>query len=81
MLQLEGGTLVYVEVKTRSSSYFGFPEESVTPRKIKFLERSAKFYRNNRKSLNLPDAERIDVVTVDTSNIEPKIRHIKNITI
>ena len=81
IVAIEGGTLVYVEVKTRSSSYFGFPEESVTPRKIKFLERSAKFYRNNRKSLNLPDAERIDVVTVDTSNIEPKIRHIKNITI
>jgi len=74
-------TLVYVEVKTRKNYSFGRPEEAVTPHKIKFLERTAKFYKNNRKHLKLPDLERIDVISVDASGSNPKIRHIKNITL
>jgi len=77
IIALDGKTLVYVEVKTRSSYRFGRPEEAVTPWKIKFLERAAKFYRNNRK--NLPLQERIDVVAVDFTNpSNPKINLIKN---
>lgn len=33
--------LHFVEVKTRSSSKFGYPEESVTKRKFKFLQQAA----------------------------------------
>lgn len=69
-------TLAYVEVKTRTSHKFGLPEESVGYYKIKFLERAAKFYRANRN--NLPDLERIDVVSVDLSQKEPQIKLIKN---
>lgn len=74
----EENVLVYVEVKTRSSHQFGLPEESVTPTKIRFLERAAKFYRNARK--NLPAQERIDVVAVDTSRTPTHLKLIKNIT-
>ncbi len=72
----DGKTLVYVEVKTRSSHKFGLPEESVNYHKIKFLERAAKFYRLQRK--NLPDLERIDVVSIDLSASVPKIKLIIN---
>ena len=79
IIALDGQTLVYVEVKTRTSHQFGLPVESVTPSKLNFLVRAAKFYRNNRGHQNLPEAERIDVVAVDfTSGKDPEIRHIKN---
>lgn len=72
----DGNTLVYVEVKTRSSHAFGLPEESVGYHKLKFLERASKFYRSQRK--NLPSLERIDVITVDLSEKDPSLRLIKN---
>jgi len=78
IIALDGATLVYIEVKTRSSHQFGLPEEAVTPWKLKFLERAAKFYRNNRKKLKLPELERIDVLAVDLINQKPQFRLIKN---
>ena len=79
IIAVEDQTLVYVEVKTRTTNQFGSPEEAVTPNKIKFLKRSAKFYRNARK--NLPDLERIDVISIDFSKSKTAlVKHIKNIT-
>jgi putative endonuclease len=40
----QGKTLVFIEVKTRSSVNFGLPEESIRPAKIKHLKRAAQFY-------------------------------------
>lgn len=78
IIALDKNTLVYIEVKTRSSHKFGTPEEAVTPWKLKFLERAAKFYRNNRKNLKLPALERIDVLAIDLLNDNPQFRLIKN---
>ena len=74
----DGDILVYVEVKTRSSYQFGFPEESVTAKKVGFLKRAAKFYRLKRH--NLAELERIDVVSVVLAE-NPQIKLIKNITL
>ena len=74
----DGITLVYVEVKTRSQYMFGTPEESVTPFKLRFLQRAAKFYRLKRKNLNLPQLERIDVISVDISEPKAYFKLIKN---
>lgn len=74
----DSDTLVYIEVKTRSSHNFGLPEESVLPYKIKFLERAAKLYRLKR---NISEQlERIDVVSVDITKKDPQIKLIKNIS-
>jgi len=81
IIALEDSALVYIEVKTRKNYNYGRPEEAVTLRKIKFIERTAKFYRNNRKYLKLPDLERIDVVSVDNLGSIPKIKLFKNITL
>jgi len=78
IIALDEKTLVYVEVKTRTSHQFGLPEESITYYKMKFLQRAVKFYRANRKNLNLPDAERIDFVGIDVANGESKVNLIKN---
>lgn len=79
IIALDGNCTVYVEVKARTTYQFGLPEEGVTLRKIKFLERSAKFYRNNRKNLHLPAMERIDVVAVNLIDpINPQLKLIKN---
>lgn len=79
IIAVDHNTLVYVEVKTRTSHRFGLPIESVTPSKLNFLIRAAKFYRNNRSHLKLPEAERIDVIAVDfTGGEKPEISHTKN---
>src|SRR3989344_5034360 len=79
IIAFDGETLVYIEVKTRTSYRFGRPEESITLHKLKFLERTAKFWRAKRQNLiRLPDLERIDFVGVDMSGSEPQIKLIKN---
>lgn len=73
-------TLVFVEVKTRWSHEYGPPAESMTPWKIKYLLKTAKFYVlkigwGNREY-------RLDFVGVDfaESKENPKIELIKSIT-
>jgi putative endonuclease len=73
-------TLVFVEVKTRTSDKFGTPLEAITHFKLDSLVKTAYFY----KSLNpkLPDAMRMDAISVllDYSNNPISIEHIENIT-
>ena len=79
IIAIDKQTLVYVEVKTRSSHRFGLPEEAVTYRKINFLTRAAKFYRNSEKHLNLPKLERIDVLAIDLIDPQnPRYNLIQN---
>ena len=79
IIALDSDCTVYVEVKTRTSRRFGLPEEAVTPWKLRFLARAAKFYRNNRQYLKLPLLERIDVVAVDLIDQQsPNLKLIKN---
>lgn len=37
IIALKDGVLHFVEVKTRASNVYGFPEENVTPKKIRHL--------------------------------------------
>jgi len=57
------GCLVFVEVRTKTSSVFGSPEESVTFAKKEKLIASALTYLNNHQ--NLPESWRIDFVAVE----------------
>jgi putative endonuclease len=56
-------TLVFVEVRTKSSRWFGSPEESITEAKMEHLRSVAAYYWQNRP--NLPEAWRIDVVAIE----------------
>ena len=57
------GYLVFVEVRTKTSSGFGSPEESVTFAKKEKLIATALSYLNSHQ--NLPDNWRIDFVGVE----------------
>jgi len=56
-------TLVFVEVRARTSSEFGTPEESITPVKKKRLRATALHYGQTHDSL--PELWRIDVVAIE----------------
>lgn len=73
-------TLVFIEVKTRSSSEFGSPFEAITPWKLRALIRTAQFYK--AKHPQLPDLMRIDAVgvMVDYQQGTTKVEHIENIS-
>lgn len=58
----EGGEIVFIEVRTRSSSAFGFPQESIDLRKQNRLRRLASFYLKERRLYGQPC--RFDVVGV-----------------
>lgn len=62
LIALDRETLVFIEVKTRTSHEFGTPLEAITPWKLKAVIRSAQYYKLTHK--NLPDLMRIDAVSV-----------------
>jgi len=56
-------SLVFVEVRTKTSLGFGSPEESITPAKQEKMRAAAFHYRQTHN--NLPPLWRIDVVAVE----------------
>jgi len=72
-----GNVLVFVEVKTRTNTEFGSPEESITTQKASHLLQSAQAYM---LANHLSDIDwRIDVVTIYKSKGHPPIvAHIEN---
>jgi putative endonuclease len=72
----DGGTLVFVEVKTKKGVGFGLPEEMVGSRKINQVKRMATVYLGGREV-----ACRIDVVAVvlDSENSLLEVRHYENV--
>ncbi|MEK7122970.1 MAG: YraN family protein [Patescibacteria group bacterium] len=76
----KGDEIVFVEVKARSSARYGYPEESVTSQKTRFIARAiASFMRKHR----IPDSFylRFDVIAIDGSVHEgaQSIHHIQNV--
>ncbi|MCD6193390.1 MAG: YraN family protein [Candidatus Aminicenantes bacterium 4484_214] len=70
-------TLVFIEVKTRKTTAFGFPEESVTPRKQSQIRKIAQGFLSQKK---LPlKSIRFDVIAVELRSLEDyALHHIKN---
>ena len=71
IIAMDGSTLVFVEVKTRTSKSLGNPEGSVTPRKQLHILNSAQHYLS---TLDQPcDEWRVDVVAVTGKQGSPRI--------
>ncbi|MGD8458347.1 MAG: YraN family protein [Anaerolineales bacterium] len=70
--------LVFVEVKTRTSKKFGYPEEAITEKKVIHLIESAEFYLQENTDMNID--WRIDAIAiqVDPQRSSPKLTHFKN---
>src|SRR5258708_4045983 len=72
-------TLVFVEVKTRFGSQFGYAREAITPWKLKFLQKAALFYITQTKWGEKP--YRFDLVAIDYDQSNtPQMELVKNIT-
>jgi putative endonuclease len=69
-------TLVFVEVKTRTSVHFGSPKWAITPKKQKKISMTALYYL---KTTDQSAARaRFDVVTIILNRDAPQVDIIKN---
>jgi len=77
LIALDGETVVFVEVKTRSSHAAGHPSEAVTYTKRKQLTRAALVWLKRRRLLD--SRARFDVVAITWSDRgPPTIEHDQN---
>lgn len=79
IVAIDDNVLVFVEVKTRSSSKYGSPLESITPWKLRAVIKTAQYYKLTHSKL--PEQLRIDAISIELFDGRmPKIEHIKNIS-
>jgi putative endonuclease len=71
----QGDTIIFVEVKTRTSNTMGLPEESITPRKREHMIACAEHYAAEHEI----DNWQIDVISIEGKpGIEPVITYFEN---
>ena len=68
-------TLVCVEVKTRSSDFFGDPQDFVTPKKIKLLVKAMNQYV---ESNDLDVEVRFDVIAIIHNKYKSELEHFED---
>ena len=71
----QNNILVFVEVKTRSTDYYGYPEESVTDTKQEHILKAAEDYVILH---NISNEIRFDIVSVIINPNFEKIYHIED---
>ncbi len=77
LIAWEDETLVFVEVKTRTSNQWSAPEREIDRDKIFAVSRAARDYV--RRSGCDPDHVRADVLAIDTERtLEFQVRHYRN---
>lgn len=74
-----GHTLIFVEVKTRRNTNFGYPVEAITKTKQKHIYNTARYYLLNSK-VRYNDI-RIDAIEVYVQRKNIKINHIRGIIV
>ena len=68
-------TLVIIEVKTRSSSEFGLPQDFVKPKKIQLLVKAVNEYVTSN---DLEVDIRFDIIAISKVNNDYKLEHLKD---
>jgi putative endonuclease len=71
----KGNVLAVVEVKTRSTDYFGNPEEFVNPKKIKLLLSAIDYYVVDK---DLDVEVRFDIIAIIHQKNKTKIEHLED---
>lgn len=71
----EGNIIVFTEVKTRSSSRFGYPEEFVDRQKVRLMKEAAEefIYRQHHQG-----EVRFDIISVTIKNDTVQVHHIED---
>lgn len=75
IIATDGLFLVIVEVKTRSTDFYGQPEEAVTRQKERFIIRATEEYII-QKDINLE--VRYDIISIIIKNGKEAINHIED---
>lgn len=74
----QGSEFVFVEVKSRQSLAYGYPEEAVTPAKLRKIARVAEEYLFTSALLDAP--WRVDVIAILAApGNEPEIAHFTHV--
>lgn len=71
----KNGVLAVVEVKTRSSNYFGDPQDFIKSKKIKLLVEAVDEYVNSKE---LDVEVRFDIIAITKQGENFKIEHLKD---
>jgi len=75
IIALEGNILLIVEVKTRSTDFFGEPEQAVTPAKQKKLAKAAEAFLEESQHKG---EMRFDIISVTLKGKQPQIVQVKD---
>ena len=75
IIAVKNNILIFVEVKTATTSHFGQPEAWVTPAKQAQIIKVAQAYLHQRSD---HAALRFDVIAIDLTQSRPVIRHYEN---
>jgi len=79
IIALDFDEICFIEVKTRKSGTYGYPEEAIDERKLaKISETAETWLEENEKTDSL---WRIDAISVVFESKNPSIIHLKNISI
>jgi putative endonuclease len=73
IISTEKDMVIFTEVKTRSTEYFGFPEESVDKKKRTLMRKAAEEFMYQHK---LDSPVRFDIISVLNQNNKLEIFHI-----
>ena len=74
----DGQTIVFIEVKTRSSLKFGMPREAINKAKIKKIRDTAISYLKYKNLLDKVSI-RFDCIEIIGNERQSEINHLKNI--
>jgi putative endonuclease len=79
IIGMDGSELVFIEVKARTNTAYGFPEESINPGKRQHMIDSAQDYLCEHEEIDCD--WRMDVIAIQYSkgNSKPVIRHFENV--
>jgi len=77
LICLDNDEIVFVEVKTRRTTEYGYPEESVDDSKLNRIAHTAEIFLSKKKWGNRP--HRIDVISINLQDIPPSIMHFESV--
>lgn len=75
LIAMDGQALVFIEVKTRSTDFFGAPELAVDHKKQNLLSDAANVYM---QQINHEWEIRFDIIAIVLGDEDPKIEHFKD---
>jgi putative endonuclease len=75
LIALDGSLLIFIEVKTRSSTKYGYPEEAVSDAKIASIKTAAEEYMYQ---LSYEKEIRFDIISIILQNGNIELEHIKD---